>query len=154
MQSAPHNLSVLSNYAEFLLGLGRIHQAKLAALRAREHPEAHLPDNADMRAAMSFAVFSSHVLMLDRQAALGELDEMKWQVEAAAERARAASAPGNNLDTWTYQGIRRTLEKRLLDSLPWQRTAILHALSYIESGGEAPVFQELRQLLASESEAV
>ena len=97
---------------------------------------------------------TADVLLQDRQAALGELEEMQWQVEAVAEREREAGDAGKRQEGWSYRGIRRTLEPQLNAGLEWQRNAILKALSFIESKGQDPVLQELRDLLSAEPKAV
>jgi len=153
VQSAPHDVAVLSNYAEFLLASGRNHQARLAALRARSHPDAQAVEYAAMRAAMSFVVFSADVLLMDRDGAMADLEEIQRHVAAAAQQQRDAIAAGNTAAGWIYHGIRRALEQRLNDST-WHRGTILEALSFVEANGQVDTLDNVRRTLTSQAASV
>lgn len=150
VQLAPNDLSVLSNYAEFLLASGRDGQAKLAAVQAREHTDALLPGNLYYRVAMSFVVFTAELLSENFDNALAELDEIHCHVKAAAEEAEEAVAKDEVPQAWEYKGIRRSLERRSGAGPSEQRDALLLVLTFVESNGQKGTLDDMRQWLRSQ----
>ena len=149
VELAPDNLYILANYAEFLLAFGRSDQAKVAAARVREHPDAQMLGHADVRAAMSFVLFGAEFLAGDRKQALVELGKLEHQVKTAAEEAQGSG--------WSYQGIRRALEQSMTVPaeqwrLPEQQNAFLKVLDFVESNGQSGTLDDMRQLLSSTRE--
>jgi Tfp pilus assembly protein PilF len=142
---APNDLSILANYAEFLLSSGRNDQAKVAAARALENPDAKKPGNAYIRAAMSFVLFEAELLSGDRQGAIIMLNEIEDHVKAAAAETEAKVSDGE----WAYKGIRRSLEQRGKTESPEQRSA-LRVLDFVESNGKSGSIGDMKQLLSSE----
>jgi WD40 repeat protein/tetratricopeptide (TPR) repeat protein len=141
VQVAPNNLSVLSNYAEFLLASGRHEQAKLAAGRAREHAEAKRPDNAGIRAAMSFVLFCAELLSGEHKRALAELNALERDVKAATEALESL---------WSFDAIERSLE-RMLKVYSWEKQkAVLKVLQFVKTNGREGTLDDMRQLLSSQ----
>jgi len=92
-------------------------------------------------------VFTAELLSADHESALVELDEMDRHIKAAAKHVSEASARDEKPDEWIYHGIRRSLEERSEAGPSWQRSALLHALSFVEESGKADTLDNIRQLL-------
>jgi WD40 repeat protein len=142
VQLAPNNLSVLSNYAEFLLATGRHEQAKLAAGRAREHAEAKRPDKACIRAAMSFDLFSVEFLSGEHERALAELDAIESDVKEAATQT--------NECRWEFSGIERSLKRILLADSSEKLNALLKVLEFVKTNGREGTLDDMRRRLGSQ----
>jgi WD40 repeat protein len=143
MIRAPNDLTTIANYAEFLLASGRVNQAKLAAARALQHPDAQRQDAAHLRAAMGFMLLGSELLSGERAPALSVLDTLERNVRLSGEVARTQPNAGK----WTYKGIRRALSSKYPGCSPEVQRALLRALDFVESYGRTGTLSDIRALL-------
>jgi tetratricopeptide (TPR) repeat protein len=145
IQLTPDDLGVLSNYAEVLFSAGRNEQARIAAVRSREHGKARLSENSYVRAAMSFVAFGAELFLANYDGALAELDQIERNVNEAAVQAAREKNPRK----WQYEGTRRSLERRLRTTPAKERSAILKVLAYVERNGQTGSLGEMRTRLQS-----
>ena len=136
---APDNVAILTDYTENLFALGRFDQTRLAAFRARELPEAREPNQAYLRAALTFYLLAAEFLRGEHQEALLELDKLEVEVKASAAGQK---------DSFDYAGTRRVLEKPGVAGPPADRDALMKVLEYVSSNGQLGSLDDMRRILA------
>ncbi len=139
--AAPNDLDVVSNYAELALALGMLDRARLTATHAFDLPEAHKPENAEVRTALSFILLRAEAESGDRQHALYELERLQEEIKAAAAV--------NEKRGWTYRGTRQALERMEKKEPTPLSKALIGVLDFVESKGTQGSLDDMRQLLAS-----
>lgn len=143
----PDDISILSNYAEFMLATRQLEPAVKLARRVLQHPGINASDMASVRPAMAFVMLAANLPVTLKTGTVAPATDAMDAIERFVKKQPELRTQ----DQWTFKGIRRELGKGWATDGAAAQRALMEVLDYVESNGSRGSLIAMRALLASRS---